>query len=43
MVKKTPIQKHKVNKMIDKLTSNFKNRQLKMEVSIPVEKRNKVS
>ena len=43
MVKKTPIQKREVNKMIDKLTSNFKNRHLKMEVIIPVEKGNKVS
>ena len=43
MVKKTPIQKRKVNKMIDKLSSNFKNRHLKMEMIIPAEKGNKVS
>ena len=43
MVKKAPIQKREVNKMIDKLTSNFKNRNMKIEVIIPVEKGNKVS
>jgi hypothetical protein len=43
MVKKTPIQKRDVNKMIDKLTSNFKNRKVNIEVIIPVEKGNKVS
>ena len=43
MVKKTPIQKRDVIKMIDTLTSNFKNRQVKIKGIIPVEKANKVS
>ena len=43
MVKNTPIQKRDINKMIDKLTSNFKNREVKIEMIKPVEKGNKVS